>query len=210
MKNRILFFLIASCAILIGLYPLIYVFLSGIEFGLLATKSNEVKSNINWWVFFYLHITFGGLALLVGWLQFISKIRTKRPWTHRTIGLFYFTAVMISGVSSLYLAFYAEFFLSKMALGILGVLWLLSAQKALISVKQRNFNQHYRWAFRNYALTFAGVTLRIWLPLFLFLFKGDFSIAYQWVTWFCWVPNLLLSEFILRQKDQSSLTTALR
>jgi hypothetical protein len=52
---------------------------------------------------------------------------------------------------------------------------------------------------RNYALTFAAVTLRIYLPLMTpFLFHGDFLAAYRTISWLCWVPNLAIAEWIIK------------
>ncbi len=57
---------------LVGLYPSIY-FLIDRRFGLLASKSAELLSDNLWNVAFYGHILLGGLALLIGWLQFSHK-----------------------------------------------------------------------------------------------------------------------------------------
>jgi hypothetical protein len=49
---------------------------------------------------------------------------------------------------------------------------------------------------RNYALTFAGVMLRIYVPV-----SGaagiDFLTAYQAIAWMCWMPNLLVAQWII-------------
>jgi hypothetical protein len=52
---------------------------------------------------------------------------------------------------------------------------------------------------RSYALTFAAVTLRIWLPLFQNGFGMEFISAYVIIAWLCWVPNLLWAEWYVRQ-----------
>jgi Predicted membrane protein (DUF2306) len=46
---------------------------------------------------------------------------------------------------------------------------------------------------RSYSLTFAAVTLRIYLPVA--LASGvPFEIAYPAIAWLCWVPNLFVAE----------------
>ena len=55
---------------------------------------------------------------------------------------------------------------------------------------------------RNYALTFAGVMLRVWVPLFLAA-GMDFTAAYVIIAWFCWVPNLLVVEWVIRSGKKS-------
>lgn len=51
---------------------------------------------------------------------------------------------------------------------------------------------------RSFALTFAAVTLRLYLPLHL-LFQVSFDDAYRAISFLCWVPNLLIAELYLRK-----------
>jgi hypothetical protein len=81
--------------VLIGLYPLVYL-QTNREFGLLASKSQELFSNQLWNIAFYGHITGGGIALLIGWTQFSSKLRKRRLKLHRTIREIYLVAALIS------------------------------------------------------------------------------------------------------------------
>jgi hypothetical protein len=48
---------------------------------------------------------------------------------------------------------------------------------------------------RNFALTFAAVTLRLWLPGSV-LSGVPFEVAYPIVAWLCWVPNLVVAELL--------------
>lgn len=54
---------------------------------------------------------------------------------------------------------------------------------------------------RRYALTFAAVTLRIYLPLSQ-VAGLPFDPAYQTISWFCWVPNLIVAEWIILHQRQ--------
>ena len=54
---------------------------------------------------------------------------------------------------------------------------------------------------RSYALTFAAVTLRLWLPELAAIFP--FEAAYQTVSWLAWVPNLLIVEWRIRRNATS-------
>ncbi len=49
---------------------------------------------------------------------------------------------------------------------------------------------------RSYALTLAAVTLRIWLPMSQ-VAGIPFADAYQVVAWLCWVPNLVVAEWLI-------------
>ncbi len=54
------------------------------------------------------------------------------------------------------------------------------------------------WMLRSYALIFAGVMLRLELPLLTLAF-GAFPPAYRAVAWLCWVPNLLIALWFTRR-----------
>jgi hypothetical protein len=52
---------------------------------------------------------------------------------------------------------------------------------------------------RNFSLTFAAVTLRLYLPAS--LAAGlPFDTVYPAIAWLCWVPNLVVAEFLLRER----------
>jgi hypothetical protein len=51
---------------------------------------------------------------------------------------------------------------------------------------------------RSYALIFAAVTLRIYLPV-LRPALGQHA-AYLIISWACWVPNLVFAEWLVRTK----------
>jgi hypothetical protein len=63
-------------------------------------------------------------------------------------------------------------------------------------IRLRKIAAHRRWMIRNFALTYAAVTLRLEMPLLGMAF-GD-VLGYQLVAWVCWIPNLLVAEAIVR------------
>ncbi len=69
--------------------------------------------------------------------------------------------------------------------------------RAYAAIRARDIELHRRWMVRNFALTFAAVTLRLWLPAS--VVSGiPFEAAYPVIAWLCWVPNLLAAELLLR------------
>ncbi len=145
-----------------------------------------------------LHATCSVIALVVGPFQFLLGLRGRRPSLHRWLGYFYLTVgVGIGGVSGLLLALTAYGGLvSGVGFALLAGLWLFTGVRALLSVKQRDFELHRIWMMRNYALTFAGVTIRIYLGLF-FASGLKFEEFYPALAWLCWVPNLIFVEWWL-------------
>ncbi len=95
MIKKIFWFLFGFFSVAIALYPLAYILPTGIqENGLLQTKTNELLADALWQIGFKLHIFCGGLALLIGWLQFIPSLRKNYIHTHRLIGKAYVIFVL--------------------------------------------------------------------------------------------------------------------
>jgi uncharacterized membrane protein len=198
MIKKISWIVFAVFAILIGLYPILY-FIVDRTFGLLSSKSEVLLQDSLWNTGFYAHIVFGGFALLIGWIQFSKKLRLKNIKLHRNIGKLYVIAVLISGISGVYIGFFATGgIVSALGFISLGLIWLYTTVKAYITIRQKNIVLHQKYMIYSYAACFAAVTLRIWLPL-LTLFFGEFIIAYKIVAWLCWMPNITVAYFITKK-----------
>lgn len=195
--RKISFVVVAALAIIFGLYPAIY-FVIDRSFGLLSTKTNYVLNQPLWNVAFYFHIISAGIALLIGWSQFSDKIRTNKVKIHRLLGKIYVIASLFGALAGAYLSFYATAgLLSTFGFLSLAILWLVTTIWAYICIKNRNYLKHYQMMTLSYALCFAAVTLRIWLPILILIF-GNFNTAYQIVAWLCWVPNLIFGYLLLK------------
>jgi hypothetical protein len=55
---------------------------------------------------------------------------------------------------------------------------------------------------RNFALAFAAVMLRLYLPM-AFAAGADFEESYRAIAWLCWVPNVLVAEWLVKRSEQS-------
>ena len=81
--NRVFWIIFIGLALAIGLYPIIYLIVDMKSNGLLESKGQELLGSTLYNIGFYMHIYFGGLALLTGWSQFSKKWRNKYLKTHR-------------------------------------------------------------------------------------------------------------------------------
>lgn len=191
--------LVIVLAIGVGLYPALY-FLVDMSHGLLATKPDHLFQNMLWRIAFDVHIIFGGVALLTGWTQFIERIRQRYLRVHRNIGKTYVLACLFSGVAGFVIAINATGgVIAEAGFAALAVLWLFSTIKAWMHIRSKDIPAHRAWMIRSYALTFAAVTLRLWLPLLDFVVALDFFTAYRISSWLCWVPNLVVAEILVRR-----------
>jgi len=152
-----------------------------------------------------MHIVGAILAILIGPFQFLPGIRKGR-WlkVHRWLGRTYLLSILFGGLSGLYMAQFAYGGpITESGFATLAVLWLYSGFMAYRHIRNKDLEHHREWMTRNYALTFAGVMLRLWMPTSDAL-GIDFLMAYRVVGWLCWVPNLLVAEWIIRGIRRSS------
>lgn len=199
MKKFSVYLFVILC-FLIGLYPFSY-FIQEDQSGILLSKSAELLASHIWQIAFYSHICFGGFALLIGWLQFNRKLRTANPKIHRIIGIAYVIFALVSGLCGFYLAFYATGgIIPSLGFGSLALLWLYTTSKAYLFAINGNFKSHENLMIYSFSACFAAVTLRIWLPLLIFI-SGDFMVAYKIVAWLCWLPNVGFAYWLTRSES---------
>lgn len=152
----------------------------------------------------WVHTAGGGVASLIGPFQFSKRLRRNHRKAHVWLGRTYLVAVAASAVGGLCLS---PGSLASDTLGIAFVLlalaWLHTGWQAYAAIRQRDVEAHRRWMIRNFALTYAAVTLRIQMPL---LIAGGMEpvLALNVVGWTCWVPNLIAVEWWLRRTSSAT------
>ncbi len=148
-----------------------------------------------------LHIAGGIGALLLGPWQFSQRLRTRALNRHRWMGRFYLLSVVVGSIGGFGMALVSEEGLpTHLGFGILAVLWFATGLQAYRMVRSGNIAAHRQWMIRNFALTLAAVTLRQYMPLMLFVLHWPFPRAYITVSWLCWVPNVLIAEWMVRRR----------
>ena len=156
----------------------------------------------------YAHIFAAAIALVLGPFQFSRRLRAKRPSLHRWLGRLYLGAgVLVGGLAGLYVALHAMGGpVGRLGFGSLAIIWLFSASRAFVAIRSGDLLAHRQWMVRNFALTFAAVNLRIYLPVAMAC-GVEFETAYPVIAWLCWVPNLLIAELICKRFIHSASTT---
>jgi len=205
MKNSIikkqLQILLAVLAIAIGLYPLLFLAL-GMHFDLLDSKSKEILASTFWNIAFYMHISFGGIALLIGWTGFMKNLRSRNIKVHRIIGKIYVISALLSAVAGIYIGFFSNGgLIASTGFISMGIIWFYTTGKAYLFIRVKNILAHEEMMLYSYAICFAGVTFRIWIPFLSFLFE-DSDMVYKIVAWWCWIPNLYVAYILNRKKEK--------
>jgi uncharacterized membrane protein len=149
--------------------------------------------------FLILHVIGGVTALLLGPLQFVRRIRTRRPALHRATGRIYAGACALAAPAGFMLALGttsgpvagAGFAIPAL---LLPVFIFLGVRAAI----ERRFDAHREWMLRSYAIVSVAITLRLMLPASALLGFGFFP-AYRVISWLSWTTNLALFEWHIRR-----------
>ncbi len=147
------------------------------------------------------HTLFGPIALTLGLVNLLPAMRQLRRWpVHRWLGRIYLVSSIVLGLAGLSLSFHAAGGLGpRVAFGLLALATLGTSLMGYRCIRVRDVRHHREWMLRSYALIFAAVMLRIWMPILVTAYQGQFVPAYRWSAWLCWVPNALFVEWMIRR-----------
>ncbi|MCS7483498.1 DUF2306 domain-containing protein [Umezawaea endophytica] len=167
---------------------------------------------------FYVHVVSAGISLVVGPFQFAKVIRRRYRAVHRWIGRTYVVSIAFASVSGLVMAaFNSAAFVGFFGFGTLSVLWGWTTWRGYRAIREHDVASHQAWMIRSFALTFAAVTLRLWLGVLIIFqlvvgFGGPnaevdqlMTDAYAAVPFLCWLPNIVIAEIMIRRRNLPGL-----
>jgi hypothetical protein len=154
------------------------------------------------------HVAGAATALLVSQLQLIPKLRRGMAAFHRWLGRLYVVGCTVGGIAGLPLALgSAAGPVATAGFGLLAVAWLVTTLSGWRAGFGRRIADHRSWMIRSFSLTYAAVTLRIYLAILPTL-PIAFVSGYRAISFLCWVPNLLVAELFLRRSRLRSRVAA--
>ncbi len=188
MTKRALWPVMALLAVAVSLYATALLFAPNLRPPFLRTSPLPLALMV--------HFAGGGLALAIGPFQFRTGPLARRSPVHRLLGRVYVIAILASGIAGLAMAVVSQGgVVAHVGFGLLAVGWLTTTIQAFLTIRRGDAFAHQQWMTRSFALTFAAVTLRLYLPLSL-AFGIPFDVSYPVIAWACWVPNLLVAEWL--------------
>lgn len=149
------------------------------------------------------HIFLGSVALLAACLQVWPWLRENHPVIHRRSGRVYVCSAIPTGLLAIGLSPHTLMGLNFQAGSVLfGIVWVSTIIAGFRMARQHRFAEHRVWMVRSFALVFAIVANRLWLPLCLLAFAPDGPRALQEEAaglsmWISWVGNLVIAEWWL-------------
>jgi hypothetical protein len=171
------------------------------QYSFLRLKQEAISTG--WYLpFYYSHVLVGGLILVIGFLQLQPSSHIRFRKAHRMLGYFYVMGILFFAapgglVMSLFIgrgAWVLASFLTQ------SVLWFYFTAMAFDRIRKRQILAHQQWMWRSYALTFAAITLRVYIFIFANSYNLNQPQSYALLAWLSWVPNIILIEWCIRKK----------
>ncbi len=104
------------------------------------------------------HTLAGTFALLIGPINFSSRIRERHLQLHRILGRIYVTSVFVGSFTGIALAAGRP---GLPGTSMQAAAWIICTSAALITARNRQIVQHRQWMARSYAVTFTFVSSRV-------------------------------------------------
>ncbi|MEV6986713.1 DUF2306 domain-containing protein [Sphaerisporangium sp. NPDC051017] len=160
---------------------------------------------------FVVHIVTAAVALAIGPFQFSTRLRKRSFGTHRIVGRVYLISIMFAAVSGATTSLWNSLGIRGVfGYFMLDVIWAWTAWLAYRAARERRFREHQAWMIRNFALTYAAVTLRAALPVLILLqlpFSSDTSFPYLFdnaiytiAPWLAWLINIVVAEILIARR----------
>ncbi|WP_244503488.1 DUF2306 domain-containing protein [Shimia haliotis] len=178
----------------VGLWALRFL-LAGVETSMEFVAYHAIERRLA----FFAHVGLAPVALMLVPLQFWTRLRIDRPALHRWLGRVYAVAILLAGVGGMLMAIGTQAGpVASLGFGLLAVAWVGSTALAVWHIRNKRVALHKAWMIRSAALTLAAVTLRLEMPILAMTI--GLETGYPLVAWLCWVPNLMIAEWMVRRR----------
>ena len=193
--------LIALVGILIALTSLAY-FPPKFSFGFLRGREAYFYS---WYaIAFYVHVITSPLALFLGMMQSIERIRNRNPKVHRSFGYVYVLMVLVFATpSGLAMSIKADGGTGAViGFAALALATAFTTWRGFSEARRGRIVRHRQWMTRSYLLICSAVLLRFMATL---TNQFELNITYGAMAWLSWLPSLMIYE-ILISRQTSKIT----
>lgn len=149
---------------------------------------------------YYSHVLAAGLILLLGLFQLRTNISLRWRRLHKFLGKCYVYGILFFAAPG---GLVMSFFINRgpwvlISFILQSVCWFAFTALAIRAIKHGKVEEHGQWMWRSYALTFAAVTLRLYVFLFTSSYDMSAPEAYGVIAWLSWTINLFAVEIYLR------------
>lgn len=183
---------------------LTWLFMHGADHFLLLTPEALGKYFKLKWVLIA-HITAGGGALVLGFVQFWPKLRNFSWKLHRIIGFLYLLAILLSSSCAVILAFTTAYEINwayAFSLQVWVTVWISATAIAYYAIIKRNVNLHKEWMVRSYIVTLAFIISGLAIKIPYVQNLGTFADISPSLFWMGWSVPLYVYQIVLSSKKK--------
>ena len=183
---------------------LTWLFMHGADHFLLLTPEALGKYFKLKWVLIA-HITAGGGALVLGFVQFWPKLRNFSWKLHRIIGFLYLLAILLSSSCAVILAFTTAYEVNwayAFSLQVWVSVWISATAIAYYAIIKRNVNLHKEWMVRSYIVTLAFIISGLAIKIPYVQNLGTFADISPSFFWMGWSVPLYVYQIVLSNKKK--------
>lgn len=183
---------------------LTWLFMHGADHFLLLTPEALGKYFKLKWVLIA-HITAGGGALVLGFVQFWPKLRNFSWKLHRIIGFLYLLAILLSSSCAVILAFTTAYEVNwayAFSLQVWVTVWISATAIAYYAIIKRNVNLHKEWMVRSYIVTLAFIISGLAIKIPYMQNLGTFADISPSFFWMGWSVPLYVYQIVLSSKKK--------
>ncbi|MCY1480806.1 hypothetical protein D3C87_68660 [compost metagenome] len=183
---------------------LTWLFMHGADHFLLLTPEALGKYFKLKWVLIA-HITAGGGALVLGFVQFWPKLRNFSWKLHRIIGFLYLLAILLSSSCAVILAFTTAYEVNwayAFSLQVWVTVWISATAIAYYAIIKRNVSLHKEWMVRSYIVTLAFIISGLAIKIPYVQNLGTFADISPSLFWMGWSVPLYVYQIVLSSKKK--------
>lgn len=138
----------------------------------------------------------GAVALLLGALQFSTRVRRRYLRIHRLAGRVYIAGTLVAAPVAVWIAFIANpWFLIPFTV-IQALTWTLFTLVAYRCIRRGDIRAHREWMMRSYAIVLIFLEGRVLMAIPTLARQGMDAVVL--VNWGCFAITLIVMEVVLR------------
>lgn len=168
-------------------------YMGSVQIGALLGTVSDAKQRAAPYIF-VVHAFAGGIAILIGPLQFNRRLLSRARNLHRWLGRIYVWSIWIASIGGLWSAiFFDRPIGGRIMFGLLAVLWFAATTIALLCIRAGKIAEHRAWMIRSFALSFFFVTFSLVEPG-LTATSLPYEFSYPLAVFLSWGVNMLVAE----------------